>query len=121
MKSSFRIIIAGGRSFDDFDLLKTKLNLYFSKLDLSDLEIVSGGAKGADSLGESYANINGIKLKRFPADWNKYGQGAGYRRNSEMANYANGLIAFWDGRSKGTLHMINLAKSKGIAVKIVKY
>lgn len=119
--SLFKIIIAGGRSFDDFDLLQKKLDLYFSKLDPSRLEIVSGGAKGADSLGESYAKLNSIKLKRFPADWDKYGKGAGFRRNSEMANYANGLVAFWDGSSKGTLHMINLAKSKGLKIKIVKY
>jgi len=116
-----KIIIAGGRDFDDFDLLTSKCDHYFSKLNLSDLEIVSGAARGADSLGESYANLRGLKLKRCPADWDKYGKAAGFKRNSEMAKYADGLIVFWDGKSKGTQHMISAATRENIQVKIIKY
>ena len=114
-----KIIIAGGRDFLDFDLMSSKLDHYTSNL--KDIEIVSGGANGADSLGEKYANLNNHSIKRFPADWDKYGKGAGFKRNCQMANYADALIAFWDGSSRGTQHMINTANKKGIQVKIVKY
>lgn len=116
-----KIIIAGGRDFNDYDRLKKACDFAISKLNKSDIEIVSGGAKGADYLGEQYANETNLKLKQFPADWNKYGKGAGFKRNTEMANYADVLIAFWDGKSKGTQHMINLAKKKELQVKIVNY
>ena len=115
----FKLIIAGGREFSDFDLLTEKLNHYTSKLD--DIEIVSGTARGADKLGEDYAKLKNLKIATFPADWDKYGKGAGYRRNTEMAEYADSLIAFWDGKSRGTMHMINIARKKGLQVKVIKY
>lgn len=114
-----RIIIAGGRNFNDYDLLfKTceKL-LIFQK----DIEIVSGTANGADRLGERYAKIKKYQLKQFPANWDKYGKSAGYKRNEEMAIYADCLIAFWDGESKGTKHMIDLANKQGLKVRIIYY
>ncbi len=86
-----------------------------------DIEVISGTASGADTLGERYAKENGYKLTRFPADWNKHGKKAGYIRNCEMADYAEALIAFWDGESKGTKNMIEIAKSKGIKIKIVYF
>ena len=91
------------------------------------MEIISGTAKGADKLGEAFADKCHIKVKRFPADWITYGKSAGYIRNEQMAKYAMSdnsygvLIAFWDGKSKGTMHMINLAKKHGLEVHIVKY
>jgi len=81
-------------------------------------EVVSGGAKGADYLGEEYAKRNKIDLTIFPAKWDDFGRSAGYIRNSEMADYADALIALWDGVSKGTKHMIDLAKSKSLKVYI---
>ena len=114
-----KVIIAGGREFKDFDLMIRKMDLFTSKLD--EVEIVSGTAKGADLLGEEYAKIRNHSIKRFPADWDKFGKGAGFKRNTEMAEYADALIAFWDGESKGTMHMINIAKKKGLQVKVVKY
>lgn len=114
-----KVIIAGGRDFLDYDLLKSICDHMLSNL--NSVEIVSGGAKGADLLGERYANESGIPCKIFPADWEKYGKGAGYKRNSEMAVYANCLIAFWNGESRGTRHMINTAKKHGLQIKIVRY
>jgi len=114
-----KIIIAGSRYFNDYNLLKKKCDKFFTK-DLY-FEIVSGMAKGADLLGEKYATENNYPITKFPADWDKYGKSAGYKRNSQMADYADGLIAFWDGKSKGTKSMIDLAKNKGIEIRIVKY
>lgn len=116
-----KIIIAGGRDFSDYDKLCKEVDFALSKCEISRVEIVSGAAKGADSLGEKYARDHGIKLKQFSADWEKYGKAAGYKRNSEMGNYADALIAFWDGKSKGTFNMINIANKKGLQVRIVKY
>lgn len=82
-------------------------------------EIVSGGAIGVDRLGERYAKDHGVSLKIFPADWNKYGKSAGYRRNVEMAENADSLIAITSG-SKGTQHMIDIAKKKGLKVYTMK-
>ena len=86
---------------------------------------VCGKAKGADTLGEKFALKYGINIKYFPADWNKYGKSAGYKRNVEMAEYAkedNGiLVAFWDRKSKGTKHMIETAKHAGLKVFVLNY
>ena len=72
-------------------------------------------------LPQQYAQDKGYPVKQFPANWNKYGKSAGYKRNEEMSKYGEGLIAFWDGKSKGTQHMINLAKENGLIVKIVLF
>ena len=74
-------------------------------------EVVSGGAKGMDTVGEQWAKARNLPIKRFPADWTTYGKKAGYLRNKEMARYADGLIAVWDGKSAGTQHMIDLAQA----------
>jgi len=114
-----RVIIAGGRYFDDYDLLCRKADAFLSRQ--SEIEIVSGTAKGADKLGERYAEERGYPIKRFPADWGTFGNSAGYRRNVEMAVYGDALIAFWDGRSKGTKHMIDIAKKNDLKIRIVTY
>lgn len=106
----FKLIVAGGRDFNDYDLLKSKLDKLLSNK--THVEIVSGKARGADSLGEKYAKEKGYKIKEFPADWGKYGRAAGYIRNKEMAEYADGCLCFWDGKSKGTKHMIDLVEEK---------
>ncbi|MDC7251016.1 MAG: hypothetical protein PQJ49_13970, partial [Sphaerochaetaceae bacterium] len=85
------------------------------------ITIVCGQARGADTLGEWYGKEKGYDIRYFPANWNLHGKKAGYLRNSEMADYADCLIAFWDGQSKGTEHMINLAKQKGLKIRIVNY
>ena len=113
-----KIIISGGRTFNDYDLLSKSCDKAFSKL--TEIEIVSGTANGADKLGERYAKEKGLTLKQLPADWTK-GKSAGYKRNEEMAKYADALIAFWDGKSKGTGHMIDLAKKYNLKVKVVRF
>ena len=101
-----KTIIAGSRDFNDYDLLKKQINHYRNYKGVV-TEIVSGCAKGADTLGEQYAVENGIPLKYFRADWDTYGRAAGPIRNQQMAEYADVLIAVWDGKSKGTKNMID--------------
>jgi len=116
---SFKVIIAGGREFNDYDYLKRRCSVILRHK--KDIIVVSGQAKGADTLGERLAYELGYSVKVFPADWDTHGRSAGYIRNSQMADYADALIAFWDGKSKGTGHMIDLAKSKGLQVRVVYY
>ena len=113
-----KVIIAGSRAFDDYEKLCEICDFKLSQQ--IDIEIVSGTANGADKLGERYANERGYVLKKFPADWT-LGKKAGYLRNKQMAEYADALICFWDGQSKGSQHMINLAKESGLKIKIVTY
>ena len=120
-----RVIVAGSRNFNNFSLVEKALMEYFEikQLHREDVEIVSGGARGADKLGEMFANKYGCKLIRFPADWDYYGKSAGYIRNEQMAKYAsegNGvLFAFWDEVSKGTKHMITIASKHNLDVNII--
>lgn len=114
-----RVIIAGSRTFEDYELLCKKCDTYLSLL--SDIEIVSGAANGADRLGEKYARSKGYPIKQFFANWDEYGKSAGYKRNEEMAKYAHALIIFWDGQSRGSKHMIDLAKKYNLAIKIVPF
>ena len=111
-----KIIIAGGRDFNDYNKLCQFCNKILSEQ--TEVEIVSGTANGADKLGEKYAVDNGHPIKQFPADWDKFGKSAGYKRNAQMAEYADALIAFWDGKSRGTKHMIDLAKRAKLKVRI---
>lgn len=118
----FRIIIAGGRDFYNYELLKAKCNsILSSKAATHRIIVVSGAAKGADSLGEQYAREKGYTVEQYPADWNTHGRAAGPIRNAQMANSADALIAFWDGQSRGTQSMINIARAKGLPVRVIRY
>ena len=118
----FRVIIAGGRDFNDYALLKTKCdNILAEKATTHHIIIVSGAARGADSLGEKYAQEHSYTIEKYPADWNTHGKAAGPIRNAQMANSADALIAFWDGKSHGTKSMINIARSKGLCVRVINY
>lgn len=116
-----KLIIAGGRDFN-LDGYKGAFAHYL-KINNQGIitEIVSGGARGADKLGEVIAKDEGLPVKLFEADWDAHGKSAGYIRNSEMADYGDILLAFWDGKSKGTKHMIDLATKKGLKIKVVRY
>ena len=127
-----RVIIAGSRDFDDFPkLMNSCIDILHEISEQNDnlgkIRIVSGVARGADRLGEQYAKVAGYEVSRFPADWDGLGKRAGYVRNAEMAKYAMAdgnygvLIAFWDGKSKGTKHMIDLAEKNGLEVHIVRF
>ena len=121
-KEDFKVIIAGTRDFADYELLKEKCDAILSskKMDYN-IVIVSGTARGADRLGERYARERGYRIDRYPADWDRDGSSAGPIRNALMADNAHALIAFWDGRSRGTMNMIDTAKAKGLMVRIVNY
>ena len=124
--SMMKIIIAGSRSFNDYSTLCKVVNEFLCSMTAvvggrDDVEIVSGCAEGADKLGERYAKQRGFKVSLFPAKWDTYGKSAGYKRNIDMAQYADALVAFWDGKSKGTVHMIHRAKEYGLEVTVYKY
>ena len=112
-----KVIIAGGREFKDYKLLCKICDLKLRNKD--DVEIVSGTARGTDQLGEKYAKERKYILKEFPANWDEFGKSAGYIRNKQMAEYADALICFWDGKSKGTKHMIDLARKYNLKIRIV--
>ncbi len=127
-----KVIIAGSRTFNDYELLCAELNLIlYIRIAHKDLEIVSGGQVtnnittgekyGADYLGERYAKANDVPVTKFLPDWNKYGKSAGPIRNEEMAKYAEGCIVFWDGKSKGTKNMIDLANKYKLKLHIINY
>lgn len=109
-----KTIIAGSRSITFYDRVEVATRLCPWNI----TEVVSGTAYGVDKLGERWALYHNTPLKRFPADWNKFGKRAGYLRNEQMADYADALIAIWDGKSKGTGHMIDIAKRKGLKVYV---
>lgn len=109
-----RCIIAGSRTITSYDLDKTIKNSCFNPS-----VIISGGARGVDSLGEEWADRNKVPVELFVPDWDTYGKAAGYKRNEKMAENAEALIAIWDGNSKGTKHMIDIATKKGLKVYVV--
>lgn len=129
MADELRIVIAGSRDFNDYELLKREvLNIVkHDNIPKDYVKVISGGARGADTLGERFAKEFGLEIKRFIPDWDGLGKRAGYVRNAEMAKYSvedyndGMLIAFWDGKSKGTKHMIDLANKHGLEVHVVNY
>lgn len=115
-----KIIIAGSRDFNDYELLDKEVSSILNSLvgvPMNNMIILSGGAKGADKLGERYSILNKFNLKKYPANWDKYGKSAGFIRNAEMAKLADILIAFWDGKSKGTKDMIDRMSDKKVYIR----
>jgi hypothetical protein len=109
-----KLIIAGSRNLTDMELLKSSMGKFAKKHpDVRIDEIVSGTASGPDTAAILYAKENNIPVKKFPAEWDKYGKSAGPIRNAEMAKYADGLVAIWDGKSRGTRNMIENIKNMG--------
>lgn len=130
-----KVIIAGGRDYADYKTV-CKVCDHMLQNQTDDLEIVSGacssgkhtftradGTKvyGADGLGERYAAERNYAIKHFPADWNQFKRAAGFKRNVQMAEYADALIAFWDGKSPGTKNMIELATKRDFKIKVHNY
>ena len=115
-----RVIVAGGRSFNDYERLKRVMDHLLSNT-ADEIVVVCGMARGADSLGEQYAKEKGYEIRYFPADWKSLGKSAGYKRNEQMAQNADALVAFWDGQSCGTKHMIDLACKHGLDVRVIRY
>ncbi len=115
----FKVIVAGSRGFNDYEFLKEKLDHLLQNK--SRVMIISGTARGADRLGERYAKEKGHTLLRMAAEWGKYGRSAGYRRNEAMAEKGDALVAFRLNMSKGTTHMINIAKERGLRVRVYDF
>lgn len=104
-----KTIIAGSRNIKDADIVEQAIK----KSGFTITEVVSGGARGVDRMGENWAKSQNIKIKQFKPDWSK-GRGAGFIANKEMAKYAQAAIVIWDGESKGTKDIINNAKKEGL-------
>ena len=119
--TKYNVIVAGCRDFADYELLKEKCDFYLQNKKPENIVIVSGHASGADTLGERYAQERGYELKTFPADWKANGRAAGPIRNAKMASVAHTLIAFWNGKSRGTKNMIDTAKKHNLQVAVVRY
>ena len=108
------VIIAGGRDFTNYALVEEAIKR--SAFEIT--QVVSGNAKGVDTLGEVWALAHNVPVEAFPADWSQHGRAAGPIRNRQMAEYADALIAIWDGKSKGTANMIQQARNKKLNVFI---
>jgi hypothetical protein len=114
-----KIIIAGSRGVTDYEVVRQAIiqSGYWKQFG-SDIEVVSGTARGVDLLGEEFAERNNLKVDRFPADWVTDGRAAGHIRNRVMGDWAKKhdgrLLAIWDGRSRGTKGMIEYAQQIGL-------
>ena len=123
-----KIIICGGRHFNDYGLLMTRLNdiIASKKVDIKQVEIVSGHCEGADMLGEKCAADLGAKCTVFSAQWKKYGRSAGPIRNKQMIDYIKDcdnpiVLAFVNERTKGTRNTVSLAQKNNIPVFQYEY
>lgn len=121
MKDStyIRLVIAGSREFEDYELVERVMHEIRRKYDV--VEIISGGARGADRLGERYALEHDINLTRVVPEWDRYGKRAGYIRNEVMAKITDAVLVFWDGKSRGSKHMIEIAKKYRKKLKVIEY
>ena len=116
----FRVIIAGTRTFDDYDMLCRSMDYYLQNI-REPIQVLSGMARGADQLGLRYAQEHGYEVQGFPADWEKYGKAAGPIRNLRMVQNADALVAFWDGKSIGTKNIIQLANERQLNIRVKRY
>lgn len=121
----FFLLVAGTRTFNDYELLSKKIKQLTIRYG-NNICIVSGGAKGADTLAEKYAKEHNLEFVKFPAQWDKYGKSAGFIRNEEMHHFIaqhkhRGCVLFWNGKSKGTKHNIGLSKIYKNQIRIIKY
>ena len=108
-RNTLKIVIAGSRTITDI----TALQFAIDRSDFPITEVVSGCARGVDTLGEQWANSEGVPVSYWPANWARFGRAAGMYRNAEMASYADGAIILWDGESRGTLDMIDKMRRLG--------
>ena len=114
-----KIIVAGSRGFEDRALLFSKMDSLLKNIAAQGITIISGTAAGADRLGEQYAHERGYALTKMPAQWDKFGKSAGYKRNEQMAAVADCAVIFWDGESRGSGHMIDIMRKVGKPYRVV--
>ncbi|MBR5493353.1 MAG: DUF2493 domain-containing protein [Alistipes sp.] len=122
--NTYRVIVAGSRGFFDYDLMSRELDKLFNESKEfagNDVKIISGMADGADSLAIRYADERKLTKILFPANWKRFSRVAGFLRNEDMLSVATHLVVFWDGKSSGTHHMIEIAKAKSIPIWGQKY
>lgn len=115
-----KIAIIGSRNITDYSIL---VDFIFKHLNINEIDsVISGGAKGVDSLAEQFANEFNLSTKIFIAEWTKYGKGAGFKRNNDIIINADIIFVLWDGKSAGTKHSIDLAKkyNKILYLKIIQ-
>lgn len=112
---AYRTIIAGSRTITE----KAYVERAIQQSGFEITEVVSGCARGVDAIGEQWARTHNTPIKQFPANWKTHGKSAGFRRNREMADYADQLIAVWDGTSAGTHDMIECANQKDMRVYVL--
>ena len=105
-----KLAVVGSQTFSSYDTLSIVLDEIRKLYEIT--VIVSGGAKGADSLAEIYAADNNITTDIYPAEWDKYGKGAGFIRNKTIWDNSDLGVAFWDGKSKGTAHSFKLSEKQ---------
>ncbi len=116
-----RVVISECRDYNNYNEAKTYIDYYLTNIRKeNEIVILSGCASGADAIGERYAKENCLKVKKYPANWEKYGKSAGPKRNEEMAKNCDYVLCFWEGKSKGTKSMINLAKKYEKPIRILK-
>ena len=114
-----RVVIAGCRDYINYKEAEEYIDYCLSNIRKEHtIIIISGGASGADAIGEKYAHENGFENERYPAEWSKYGRSAGPKRNEKMALVCDLVICLWDGKSKGTKSMIEYANKYGKQVRI---
>lgn len=120
-----KLLIFGSRTFQDRNRLSAEVSKLIKKKgwNLKKLEIVAGGAPGADTLGKEWAQQNAIIYTEFAANWDLYGNKAGPLRNEVQGEYCafNYAIGFWDGHSRGTAHMISVCEEKSIELTLIKF
>lgn len=116
-----KVAIIGSREFNNIDLFNSSIIKIFEEYKINNPEIVSGGAKGADSFAKALAIKNNFSYKEFLPDWKTYGKSAGPKRNKQIVEYSDLIIAFWDGKSKGTLSSIEFAKKLNKQYIIINY
>ncbi len=114
-----KVIIAGSRTITSMTDLEKAIELTNLNTSIRITTLICGMARGVDTLAYNWAKKQGIPIEEYPANWNLYGKSAGYKRNVQMAENAEALIALWDGVSKGTKHMIDIAKERNLIVYIV--
>jgi hypothetical protein len=116
MVAPMKVIVAGSRGIDDYDRVAEAIAA--SGYDVT--ELVSGTARGVDTLGERWAREHGVPVTRMPADWDEHGRAAGPIRDREMAAYGDALVAVWDGQSAGTRSMLREAYSRNLEMYLVR-
>lgn len=113
-----KLLIAGSRDYTNYSVVNKVCTHLLTLYDID--TIISGHARGADTLGERFAHEHDLQLDIYPADWNTYGRSAGYIRNEIMIKHADMCVVFWNGTSPGTKHTINLARKYGVKLIVIK-